>query len=118
MREDGKPSHPFYFFNACDLGRSDPQLNYVDGWAPALMQSGASGYLGALYEVGDASAVSFASHFYAGLKSNLGSEGNWSMADLVTAARKATYAESNDPTALAYVLYAKPYMKMVAANGN
>ena len=116
IREDGKPTHPFYFFNACFLGRSDPQLYYVDGWAPALMQSGASGYLGALYEVGDTSAVSFASHFYAGLKSNLANNSNWTIADLVTSARKATYAESNDPTALAYVLYTKPYMKMAADN--
>ncbi len=116
IREDGKPTHPFYFFNACFLGRSDPQLYYVDGWAPALMQSGASGYLGALYEVGDTSAVSFATHFYAGLKSNLTNNRNWTVADLVTSARKATYAESNDPSALAYVLYTKPYMKMVGDN--
>jgi TPR repeat protein len=118
FREDGKPAHPFYFFNACDLGRSDAQLNYIDGWAPALMQSGASGYLGALYEVGDQSAVSFASHFYSELKKNLASNNNWAMADLVTDARRLTYAESNDPSALAYVLYAKPYMKLVATDGD
>jgi TPR repeat protein len=118
FREDGKASHPFYFFNACDLGRTDPQLNYVDGWAPALMQSGASGYLGALYEVGDQSAVSFASHFYSELQKDLAGNTNWAMADLVTDARRSTYAEANDPSALAYVLYAKPYMKLVASNGN
>ena len=116
FREEGKSAHPFYFFNACDLGRTDPQLNYVDGWAPALMRSGASGYLGALYEVGDQSAVSFASHFYGELKKHLASHSNWAMADLVTDARRSTFAESNDPTALAYVLYAKPYMKFVTAN--
>jgi hypothetical protein len=38
------------------------------------------------------------------------------MAELVTDARRKTYAEANDPTALAYVLYAKPYMKLVAEN--
>jgi TPR repeat protein len=118
FREDGKVSHPFYFFNACDLGRTDPQLNYVDGWAPALMQSGASGYLGALYEVGDQSAVSFASHFYSELKKDLAANNNWAMADLVTDARRSTYAEANDPSALAYVLYAKPYMKLVNSSGN
>ena len=118
LREDGKAAHPFYFFNACDLGRSDPQLNYVDGWAPALMQSGASGYLGALYEVGDQSAVSFASHFYGNLKKDLAGNTNWAMADLVTQARRSTYEEANDPSALAYVLYAKPYMKLVAAAQN
>ena len=116
FREEGKPSHPFYFFNACDLGRTDQQLNYVDGWAPALMQSGASGYLGALFEVGDQSAVSFASHFYGELKKDLATNSKWTMADLVTDARRSTFAESNDPTALAYVLYAKPYMKLVASS--
>jgi TPR repeat protein len=114
FRAEGKPAHPFYFLNACDLGQSDPELNYIDGWAPALMQSGASGYLGALFEVGDDSATHFATYFYAGLKKDLAANTNWSVADLVTSARKATYMEANDPTALAYVLYAKPFMKLVA----
>lgn len=107
---------PFYFFNACDLGRIDPQLGYVSGWAPALMQSGASGFLGALYEVGDNTAVSFATHFYSELKTDLaGSDQTWTMADVVTDARRATYAEANDPTALAYVLYTKPFMRFIPA---
>jgi TPR repeat protein len=112
--QEGQTSHPFYFFNACDIGRSDAELNYISGWAPALMQSGASGYLGALYQVGDASAVSFAANFYAGLKTDMQDNAAWTMAELVTDARRKTYAEDNDPTALAYVLYAKPYMKLVA----
>jgi TPR repeat protein len=113
IREDGASTHPFYFFNACDLGRTDQLLNYVDGWAPSLMRSGASGYMGALYQVGDASATSFATHFYADLKVRLAGKTNWSVADVVTQARSQTYAESNDPTALAYVLYTKPFMKLV-----
>jgi TPR repeat protein len=111
--EGNATAHPFYFFNACDLGQSDKELTYVAGWAPDLMRSGAAGYLGALYEVGDASASSFAAHFYDGLKANLASNTPWTMADLVTQARQQTYAESNDPTALAYVLYAKPFMKLI-----
>jgi hypothetical protein len=115
VRAEGTPAHPFYFFNACYDGQSDRELNYVTGWAPALMQSGASGYLGALFEVGDDSATQFSKYFYGGLKADLASNGNWTVADLVTAARKSTYMEANDPTALAYVLYAKPFMKLVAA---
>ena len=114
----GNQAHPFYFFNACDIGNTNTQLNYIEGWAPALMESGASGYLGALYTVGDERAESFAAHFYADLKTNLASNTSWSMADLVTQARQQTYAESNDPTALAYVLYTKPFMKLVLAGGN
>jgi TPR repeat protein len=115
FRDQGRPAHPFYFFNACDLGVSQKELNYISGWAPALMQSGASGYLGALYTIGDASAASFASHFYTDLKASLATDPTATMADIVTQARKQTYAEANDPTALAYVLYAKPFMKFVAA---
>jgi TPR repeat protein len=114
FRAEGETAHPFYFFNACYLGLSDNQANYIVGWAPALMDSGATGYLGALYQVGDTSAASFAAHFYANLKASLSTSGTLDMADIVTQARRQTYAEAYDPTALAYVLYAKPYMKLVA----
>lgn len=116
FRDQGKDAHPFYFFNACDLGRSDGQIDYITGWAPALMQSGASGYLGALFTIGDSSAASFAAHFYANLKSNLATTNPLPLADIVTQARRQTYAEAYDPTALAYVLYAKPFMTLVADN--
>jgi hypothetical protein len=36
----------------------------------------------------------------------------WSVADVVTDARAATYEEKYDPTALAYILYAHPYLTM------
>ncbi len=106
--------HPFYFFNACDLGQSDSVLNYVDGWAPKLLQSGASGYLGALWKVSDKTAGSFSAHFYADLKLKLAGSTPWSVADLVTQARRETYAETFDPTALAYVLYSAPYQTLAS----
>jgi len=111
LTENGT-GHPFYFFNACDLGQSDSVLNYVDGWAPRLLQSGASGYLGALWKVSDKTAGSFSAHFYADLKVKLNAGTPWSVADLVTQARRETYAEAYDPTALAYVLYAAPYQTL------
>lgn len=109
---EGGAGHPFYFFNACDLGQSDSVLNYVDGWAPKLLQSGASGYLGALWKVSDATAGSFSVHFYADLKAKLAGNTPWSVADLVTQARRETYREAYDPTALAYVLYSAPYQTL------
>ncbi len=112
---EGGTGHPFYFFNACDLGQSTAVLNYVDGWAPTLMQSGASGYLGALWKVSDATAASYSAHFYADLKVKLARTMPWSVADVVTQARQQTYAEAYDPTALAYVLYSAPYQTL--ANG-
>jgi TPR repeat protein len=108
----GRVTHPFYFFNACDQGQSQGVLNYVDGWAPALMQSGASGYLGALWKVSDTTAESFSKHFYTELAQKMASHQAWSVADVVTDARAATYEEKYDPTALAYILYAHPYLTM------
>ena len=105
-------AHPFYFFNACDLGRSDATLDYISGWASTLMQSGASGYLGALWKVSDTTATSFANHFYKDLRARLTAVEPWSIAEVVTQARQETYAEAFDPTALAYVLYADPYQTM------
>ena len=111
LTEKGQ-GHPFYFFNACDLGQSDSVLNYVDGWAPKLLQSGASGYLGALWKVSDKTAGSFSAHFYSDLRVKLNAGMPWSLADLVTQARRETYAEAYDPTALAYVLYSAPYQTL------
>jgi TPR repeat protein len=108
----GQVTHPFYFFNACDQGQSQGVLNYVDGWAPALMQSGASGYLGALWKVSDTTAESFSKHFYTELAQKMASNQAWSVADVVTDARAATYKEKFDPTALSYILYAHPYLTM------
>lgn len=105
-------AHPFYFFNACDLGQSDVVLNYVDGWGPKLLESGASGYLGAMWKVSDVTAGSFSAHFYADLKTKLAGTTPWSVADVVTQARQETYAEHFDPTALAYVLYSAPYQTL------
>ena len=112
LAEQHPAVHPFYFFNACDLGRSDAQLDYISGWAVTLMQSGASGYLGALWKVSDTTATSFATHFYKDLKIHLSSNDPWSVAEVVTAARRETYEESFDPTALAYILYSAPYLTM------
>ena len=112
LAEQSPQAHPFYFFNACDLGRSDATLDYISGWASTLMQSGASGYLGALWKVSDTTATSFANHFYRDLKVRLAGNAPWSVAEVVTQARSETYQEAFDPTALAYVLYADPYQTM------
>lgn len=38
--------HPFVFLNACSIGQARRVTNFVDGWAPAALEAGASGYLG------------------------------------------------------------------------
>jgi TPR repeat protein len=111
LTEDQK-THPFYFFNACDLGQSFPVLNYVSGWGPTLMKSGASGYLGAMWKVSDKTAASFSAHFYADLRAKMDAGVPYTLAQVVSQARRETYAEMSDPTALAYVLYSAPYQTL------
>lgn len=99
-------NHPFYFFNACEVGQSDAVASFVDGWAPAVLDAGASGYVGALWPIGDAGAARFASHFYTSLEERL-EEGPVSAAELLKESRRL-FVEEADPTYLAYVFYGDP----------
>ncbi len=109
----GPDVHPLFFFNACDVGEARRFMNGVDGWAPALLDSGASGYIGALWSVNDQVASTFAANFYDLLKTSMGMSGSVDVPMILTRARARTYKESADPTALAYVMYSDPSLKMV-----
>nr|VFK59662.1 MAG: CHAT domain-containing protein [Candidatus Kentron sp. TUN] len=50
-------THPFFFFNACEVGQSHRVANIVDGWAIAMLETGASGYIGPLWPIGDKGAA-------------------------------------------------------------
>lgn len=95
--------HPFIFFNACDIGRTQKVVNFVDGWAPAMLDTGASGYVGALWPVADAKAAIFARRFYEALQKGL-KRGDARVLNAIGEARKL-YQETGDPTFLAYVYY-------------
>jgi hypothetical protein len=101
-------SHPLFFFNACDVGGSQQFMNDVDGWAPALLGNGASGYIGALWPVKDSTAAQFATVFYALLNKSLAAGGQPNVAELLTRTRTEVFSESHDATALAYVFYGDP----------
>ncbi len=104
-------THPLYFFNACDVGESRRFLNDVDGWAPMLLSSGASGYIGALWPVGDSTAEAIAVRFYTELSGSV-STGHAKVARALADARAAVFNETSDPTALAYVFYGDPYLML------
>jgi hypothetical protein len=91
----------FIFFNACDVGRTAPAVNFVDGWAPHFIDRGASGYIGTLWSVGDEAAARFAATFYGGLSAGAG---DVSVSAALLAARQL-YLQTADPTYLAYVFY-------------
>ena len=106
--------HPLFFFNACQLGQSRQVANFVDGWAPAVLEAGASGYIGALWPVDDAGASQFAIRFYQEAEQGLAS-GSVNVGDVVRDVRHLFY-ETGDPSFLAYVYYGDPNLELLASN--
>jgi tetratricopeptide (TPR) repeat protein len=102
------PTHPLFFFNACDVGESRQFMNDVDGWAPALLDNGASGYIGALWPVSDSTAELFASTFYESITEGLASHRDINVAALLKDTRYQVFSKTSDATALAYVFYGDP----------
>ncbi|MBM4345200.1 MAG: CHAT domain-containing protein [Deltaproteobacteria bacterium] len=93
-------AHPLVFFNACEVGRAERTAGFVDGWGPAVLETGASGYIGGLWPLGDRAASDAAAAFY---QSALSRDGAL-VAEAVRQVR-ARFAATGDPTYLAYVYY-------------
>jgi hypothetical protein len=106
-------SHPFVFFNACSLGQAQRVANFVDGWAPATLEAGASGYVGGLWLLSDAGAAAFATRFYATFATALRS-GPVTVAEVLRQVRRDFYLRG-DPTFLAYVYYGDPDLQFLPA---
>ncbi|MGA2755472.1 MAG: CHAT domain-containing protein [Terracidiphilus sp.] len=107
-------THPLFFFNACDVGESRRFLNDVDGWAPVLLANGASGYIGALWPVNDATAEAVADSFYRQLSRGISGNGA-NVAEVLAKARADVFSRTGDPTALAYVFYGDPDLIVTSA---
>jgi tetratricopeptide (TPR) repeat protein len=103
-------NHPLFFFNACDVGESVQFMNDVDGWAPALLGNGASGYIGALWPVQDTTAALFAAAFYSTLDRSLAAGQSLNVASLLAMTRAEIFRQTGDATALAYVFYGDPLL--------
>jgi hypothetical protein len=108
----GGQHHPLYFFNACDVGQTRRVLNFVDGWAPAVLDGGASGFLGGLWPLGDKGAAEFAVQFYRGLSEELSGSGAASVAELLAQSRRQFYS-TGDSTFLGYVFYGDVGLRLV-----
>jgi hypothetical protein len=104
-------AHPLYFFNACELGQAESVAGFVDGWAPAVLGHGASGFIGALWPVGDRGASDFAVAFYEGLGKELETRPSANVGAAVRDAR-ALFYRTGDPTFLAYVYYGAPQLQL------
>ena len=102
-------AHPLVFFNACEVGRSEKTAGFVDGWGPAVLETGASGYIGGLWPLGDKAAADAASRFYASAVAGA----HVPVAEAVRQIR-AAFATTGDPTYLAYVFYGDAGMALGA----
>jgi len=103
---------PVVFFNACDVGQAKRVAGFVDGWAPAVLDAGASGFIGGLWPLGDRGAAEFSRTFYGELSRRLGG-GEAGVADILREARRRFY-ETGDPTYLAYVYYGDPHFRFAS----
>jgi hypothetical protein len=106
-------THPFVFFNACSIGAAQRVTNFVDGWAPATLEAGASGYVGGLWLLGDEGAADFAGDFYRIVGQELG-RGSAPVAEILQQVRRRFY-DTGDPTYLAYVYYGDAHFRFVPA---
>ncbi len=103
-------AHPFFFFNACDIGQTRLTANFTDGWAPAVLESGASGYVSALWPLSDKGAADFAVRFYQALDKKL-KKGTADIAALLRETRRQ-FLQNGDPTFLAYIFYGDPHLRL------
>ena len=105
-------THPFFFFNACEIGQAHHVANFVDGWAPAVLEAGASGYIGGLWPLVNKGATEFAELFYQQVEKGLQAGQPVNVADLLRKTRKRFY-DNGDPTFLGYVYYGDPHFQLV-----
>ena len=99
---------PVVFLNACYAGQVGFGLTGLGGWAEKFLQSGASAFIGSLWEINDKLAAQFAQEFYNRLW-GLGGEVAVPLGQAFHEARMAIKAtDEANPTWLAYVLYGDP----------
>jgi caspase domain-containing protein/CHAT domain-containing protein len=95
--------HPFFFFNACATGRGRSFGGFVQGWGPAILETGAGGFIGGHWSLLDHSAAQFSKQFY-GRMMQTGAVRPHRVADILKQVRGHFYA-TGDPTFLAYAFY-------------
>ncbi|MDX2033598.1 MAG: CsgG/HfaB family protein [Blastocatellia bacterium] len=109
-------SNPLFFFNACQIGQAERVANFVDGWAPAVLEAGASGYIGAVWPVNDREAYEFSAKFYAILEDGL-KRGPIPIAEVLRRTRES-FSDKGSATFLAYVYYGDPNLSFYSISLN
>jgi len=108
--------HPLVFFNTCFGGQARRVAGTVEGWAPAVVEAGASGYIGGLWQLRSEAAIRFARGFHATLRARL-ARGPANVAELLRSQRRALFEATGDPTYLAYVFYGDPHLQVADRSG-
>jgi hypothetical protein len=103
-----------YFFNACELGQAESIAGAVEGWGPAVLSKGASGYIGGLWPLRDEPAARFAIAFYQVIAQELAHNKPAHVAQALAQARRLVY-ETGDATYLAYAFYGDAQLEFVRA---
>jgi hypothetical protein len=101
--------NPFYFFNACQVGRSQSTGGFVQGWGPVLIGSGAGGFIGGQWKLVDFTASQFSVDFYRRLSL---ASGEHFLTDILREVRRNFY-ETGDPTFLAYAFFGNANLRAV-----
>jgi CHAT domain len=96
---------PLVFLNACQAGQAAFAITGIGGWAHGFVEAGAAAFLGPHWRVQDESASRFTQIFYPKLLSAGLSIGE--------AVRQSRLEMGDDPTRLAYALYADPQAKVL-----
>jgi hypothetical protein len=96
----GRPA-PLIFLNACQVGQGGMSLTGLGGWAQQFLEVGASGFVGAMWNVHDNPARDFAKAFYMRLL-----EGDTIGAAALSA--REEIKRYQDATWLAYTVYGHP----------
>jgi CHAT domain-containing protein len=106
-----RKARPVVFLNACYGGRVGVGLTQLGGWAQRFLDSGASAFIGSLWEINDVLAARFAREFYDRLWGVNAFAGKpQPLGQAFHEARIAIKAaDEANPTWLAYVLYGDPY---------
>ena len=103
----GNAGGPLLFLNACQVGQASGAYGWVEGWGPAALELGAAGFIGGLWELGDAGAEGFAEKFYAKVLAGM------PVAEAMRQVR-SEYAASAYPTYAAYVYYGHPELRLAS----
>jgi hypothetical protein len=101
-----KPTYPFVFLNACEVGRLIPTLAGVGGFASEFIDRGAMGVVAPLWSVKDCDAHKVAIDFYGHIKTIP----PLSFAEIIRQIRSRAYsgATAGEDTYAAYCFYGDP----------